>query len=171
MYVKSNMSGEFIVINQYLVNDLKKIGLWSKDMADKIKYFDGSVQMIDEIPDALKNKYKEAFEIDQAWLVKLAARRAKWIDQSQSLNLFMIGASGKKLNDLYIAGWKAGVKTFYYLRSMAASQIEKSTLDAKKFGFTQKRQYDASAGQNTDSAPEVPAAACNIDDLSCDSCQ
>ncbi|QQR48622.1 ribonucleoside-diphosphate reductase subunit alpha [bacterium] len=171
MYVKSNMSGEFIVINQYLVNDLKKIGLWSKDMADKIKYFDGSVQMIDEIPDALKSKYKEAFEIDQEWLVKLAARRAKWIDQSQSLNIFMIGASGKKLNDLYIAGWKAGVKTFYYLRSMAASQIEKSTLDAKKFGFTQKRQYDANAGQNAVSTPEESAAACNIDDLSCDSCQ
>ncbi|MBY0353125.1 ribonucleoside-diphosphate reductase subunit alpha [Candidatus Babeliales bacterium] len=174
MYVKANLNGEFTVINHYLVHDLKKAGLWSKEMADKIKYFDGSVQMIEEIPTALKNKYKEAFEINQEWLVKLAARRAKWIDQSQSLNIFVVGASGKKLNDLYFAGWQTGVKTFYYLRTMAASQIEKSTLDAKTFGFTQKRQYDSNAGQSGAAHVNVPAtdaAACNIDDLSCESCQ
>lgn len=123
IYVKSNMSGEFTIVNKYLVKDLKAIGLWNRDMLDMIKYFDGNVQMIEEIPEHLKRKYKEAFDIDPEWLVQLAAVRAKWIDQSQSLNIFIKGVSGKKLSDIYIAGWKAGLKTFYYARTMGASQI------------------------------------------------
>lgn len=138
IYVKANMTGEFTVVNKYLVEDLKKLGLWDHDMLELLKYFDGSVQNIERIPQKLKDKYKEVFEIDPEWLVKLTAERGIWIDQSQSHNVFMKGVSGKKLNAIYIAGWKAGLKTFYYLRTLGASQIEKSTLDAKKFGYTQK---------------------------------
>lgn len=141
LYVKANMSGEFTVVNDFLVNDLKKLNLWNDDMLDQLKYFDGSVQMISAIPYHIKHKYKEAFEIDAEWLVKITAARGKWIDQSQSHNVFLKGVSGKKLSDVYISGWKAGLKTFYYLRTLGATQIEKSTLDAKKFGFTQKREY------------------------------
>ncbi len=152
MYVKANMSGQFTVINKHLVNDLKKLGLWDQDMLDTLKYYDGSVQRIDSIPETLKEKYKEAFEIDPIALIKLTAVRSKWIDQSQSHNVFMRGVSGKQLYDIYMTGWQYGLKTFYYLRTLGASQVEKSTLDAKKFGFTQKRVYDA-----FDSSSVVPA--------------
>jgi len=158
IYVKANMSGEFTVINHYLIDDLKKEGIWSKEMLDYLKYFDGNIQAIPQIPQHLKDKYKEAFDIDPEWLVHLTAARGKWIDQSQSHNVFLQGTSGKKIHDVYIAGWKAGLKTFYYLRSLGASQIEKSTLDAKKFGFTQKRVY-----------AEKPS--CKIEDPDCESCQ
>ncbi len=175
MYVKANMSGEFTVVNEYLVEDLKKLGLWNQDMIDLIKYYDGSVQMIDVIPEDIREKYKESFEIDPEWLVQLTAARAKWIDQSQSHNVFMKGVSGKKLSDIYISGWKAGMKTFYYLRTMAASQIEKATLDPKKFGFTQKRNYDkvAQAQQGSQNATEVKSGlTCNpMEKDTCDSCQ
>lgn len=141
LYVKANMSGEFTVVNKYLVEDLKKLGLWDRSMLDYLKYYDGSVQMIEAIPAHLKEKYKEVFEIDPEWLIEVTAARGKWIDQSQSHNVFMKGVSGKKLNDIYIKAWRMGLKSTYYLRTLAASQIEKSTLDAKKFGFTQKREY------------------------------
>ncbi len=169
MYVKANMSGEFTVINKYLVQDLKTIGLWNKDMLDTIKYFDGNIQMVDEIPEHIKRKYKEAFDIDAEWLVQLAAVRAKWIDQSQSLNIFIQGVSGKKIHDIYMNGWKAGLKTFYYARTMGASQIEKSTLDAKKFGYTQKRQYEKMPTPAIE--PEEPVASCKLDNEDCESCQ
>lgn len=143
IYVKSNMTGEFTVVNSYLIQDLKKLGLWDNDMLDQLKYFDGNVQMIKTIPQHLKDKYKEVFEIDPIWLVKITAARGKWIDQSQSHNVFIRSTSGKLLNDVFMAGWKAGMKTFYYLRTLGATQIEKSTLDAQKFGFTQKREYTA----------------------------
>lgn len=139
LYVKSNMSGEFTVLNEYLVQDLKALGLWNDHMLDQLKYHDGNVQMIAEIPAHIKAKYKEAFEIDSEWLIKLTAARGKWIDQSQSHNVFMYGVSGKKLHDIYVSAWKAGLKTTYYLRTLGATQIEKSTLDAKKFGYTQMR--------------------------------
>lgn len=176
MYVKANMSGEFTVVNEYLVADLKKLGLWNKDMLDMIKYYDGSIQRIEAIPHYVRNKYKEAFEIDPEWLIRLTAARGKWIDQSQSHNIFMAGTSGKKLNDTYMTAWKTGLKTTYYFRTLGASQIEKSTLDAKKFGFTQKRTYEDTA-QKT--APEVSTelqesttvAACKIDNPECDVCQ
>lgn len=173
MYTKTNMSGEFTVINEYLVNDLKNLGLWNQEMLDTIKYYDGSVQQISSIPQHLKNKYKEAFEIDQEWLIKLTAARGKWIDQSQSHNVFLQGTSGKKLNDVYMSAWKSGIKTQYYLRTLGASQIEKSTLDAKKFGFTQKRNYAKvdETENNQVAAEEVVKTACNIENQECESCQ
>lgn len=189
IYVKANMSGEFTVVNRYLVEDLKKLGLWDKDMLDQLKYYDGNVQMIDSIPDRLKNKYKEVFEIDPEWLIKLTAVRAKWIDQSQSHNVFLKGVSGKKLSDVFLAGWRAGLKTFYYLRTLGATQIEKSTLDAKKFGFTQKREYkqmeqaQQQAESQTDASIQVAevavqegqfeqSKACSISsDPGCEVCQ
>ena len=139
IYVKANISGEFTVVNEYLVEDLQRMGLWNQEMLEQLKYYDGSVQQIPTVPAALKAKYKEAFEVDPIWALRLTAARAKWIDQSQSHNVFMKGSSGKLLNDIYVNAWKMGLKTTYYLRTLAASQIEKSTLDAGKFGFTQKR--------------------------------
>lgn len=144
IYVKTNMSGEFTVINNYLVNDLKTLGLWSQDMLELLKYYDGNLQMIDTIPQHLKDKYQEAFEIDPLHLIAITAARGKWLDQSISHNVFLRGVSGKLLNDIYFDGWKRGLKTFYYLRTLGASQIEKSTLDASQFGFTQKRIYKMS---------------------------
>jgi len=171
IYVKANMSGEFTVINKYLVDDLKKIGLWNKDMLDQVKYYDGSIQMIDAIPDKLKHKYKEAFEIDPEWLLKVTAARGKWIDQSQSHNVFMKGTSGKKLNDIYIKAWKLGLKSTYYLRTLGATQIEKSTLDAKKFGYTQKREYSDMNEKGSDESAIVNGAACGFNPEECESCQ
>jgi len=143
IYVKANMSGEFTVVNKYLVDDLKARDLWDQDMLELLKYYDGNVQMIEVIPQELKDKYKEAFEIDPLHLIHVTAARGKWLDQSISHNVFMRGVSGKMLNDIYMAAWKAGLKTTYYLRTLGASQIEKASLDANKFGFTQKRIYKA----------------------------
>lgn len=162
MYVKANVSGEFTVINAYLVHDLKKIGLWDQAMIDEIKYRDGDLAMITRIPQTIRDKYLTAFELDPEWLIKITAERGKWIDQSQSHNVFIKGVSGKKLDEVYRAAWHNGLKTTYYLRSLGATQIEKSTLDAKTFGFTQKREY---------AATEVDAKACSIEDPSCESCQ
>ena len=139
IYVKSNMSGEFTVVNDYLVNDLKQKGLWTEDMLEQLKYYDGNINKIQSIPIELKALYKEAFEIDPILLIKMTALRSKWIDQSQSHNVFMHGTSGKQMHAIYTAAWEMGLKTTYYLRTMAVSQIEKSTLDAMKYYFTQKR--------------------------------
>jgi ribonucleoside-diphosphate reductase alpha chain len=168
IYVKANVSGEFTIINKYLIDDLKELGLWSDHMLDQIKYYDGTLQMIQEIPDNLKEKYKTAFQLDPEWLIRITATRGKWIDQAQSHNVFMEGVSGKKLNDIYITSWKTGMKTNYYLRTLGASQIEKSTLDANKFGYTQKREY----AEQENKKEEKVVQACNImDDPSCESCQ
>ena len=145
IYVKANMSGEFTIVNPFLIEDLKKLSLWSQDMLDRLKYYDGSIQSISEIPKELKEKYKEAFEVDPETAIRQTAVRAKWIDQSQSHNVFMKGVSGNKLSEIYLTAWKTGLKTTYYLRTLAATQIEKSTLDASKYGFTQKREYGAEA--------------------------
>ena len=139
IYVKSNMSGEFTVVNDYLVGDLKQMGLWTEDMLEQLKYYDGNIDKIQTIPIELKALYKEVFEIDPILLLKMTALRSKWIDQSQSHNVFMQGTSGKKMDEIYKAAWEMGLKTTYYLRTMAVSQIEKSTLDAVKYYFTQKR--------------------------------
>ena len=128
LYVKSNMSGEFTINNQYLINDLKALGLWNETILERIKASDGSIRNIAAIPQRLKDKYKEAFEIAPEWLVKAAAYRGKWIDQSQSLNIFTDTTSGKVLSDIYMYAWKMGLKTTYYLRTLAASAIEKSTV-------------------------------------------
>jgi ribonucleoside-diphosphate reductase alpha chain len=154
IYVKANMSGEFTVVNQYLIDDLKALGLWDQEMLELLKYYDGNLQMIDIIPQALKDKYQEAFEIDPLHLIHVTAARGKWLDQSISHNVFMRGVSGKKLNDIYIAAWQAGLKTTYYLRTLGASQIEKASLDANKFGFTQKRIYKTMEGAAAVAAAE-----------------
>jgi ribonucleoside-diphosphate reductase alpha chain len=163
IYVKANMGGEFTVVNKYLVEDLKKNSLWNNETLEQLKYYDGNLQMIPSIPDDVKELYKEAFEINAEHCIKMSAERGKWIDQSQSHNVFMKGLSGKKLSDVYIKAWKMGLKTTYYLRSLAASQIEKSTLDASKYGFTQKRAYKESVQTSTQnninvqSLPQPPA--------------
>lgn len=159
VYVKSNFSGEFTVVNQYLVEDLKRHGLWNKGMIEKIKYYDGSVQKIGEIPQELKEKYKEVFEIDPSWIIRHAAVRGKWVDQSQSINIFVATTSGRAISDVYVNAWKSGLKTTYYLRSLGASAIEKSTLDInKKFN-------EAAVGV------DAPALACKIDGENCEACQ
>lgn len=141
IYVKANMSGEFTVVNGYLVKELKRIGLWTEAMLEQLKYYDGNINKIHSIPMELKALYKEVFEIDPLLLIKMTALRSKWIDQSQSHNVFMQGTSGKKMHEIYTAAWEMGLKTTYYLRTMAVSQIEKSTLDAVKYYFTQKRNH------------------------------
>jgi ribonucleoside-diphosphate reductase alpha chain len=144
LYVKSNQAGDFTVINSYLIEDLKKIGLWSPIIADKVKYFDGSIAQITEIPENLRAKYKEVFEINPKWLVKAAAYRGKWMDQSQSLNIFYRGVSGKDIADVYMYAWEMGVKTTYYLRTLAISQVEKSTVSINEFGTTHRRDFSQS---------------------------
>ncbi|MEC8691803.1 MAG: ribonucleoside-diphosphate reductase subunit alpha, partial [Verrucomicrobiota bacterium] len=148
LFVKSNLSGDFIVLNSYLVRDLKKLGLWDKEMADQLKYHDGELDDIEEIPENLKRKYSTAFSIDYNWLIEAAARRQKWIDQSQSVNLFIAKPELKTLSHMYRAAWSSGLKTTYYLRSLAASNIEKSTVSAKKevriqSGGEDKKEYTA----------------------------
>src|SRR4051812_26814703 len=128
VYVKSNLSGEFTVLNEYLVADLKKLGLWDEVMVADLKYFDGSLARIDRVPAELRRLYATAFEVDPSWIVEAGARRQKWIDQSQSLNIYIGQASGKKLDDTYKLAWHRGLKTTYYLRSMGATHAEKSTV-------------------------------------------
>lgn len=128
LFVKSNLSGEFTVVNDYLVRDLKDRGLWDEVMIADLKYFDGTLSKIDRIPQDLRDLYATAFEVEPSWLVEAASRRQKWIDQAQSLNIYMAGASGKKLDDTYKLAWIRGLKTTYYLRTMAATHVEKSTV-------------------------------------------
>ncbi|HEY4501743.1 MAG TPA: ribonucleoside-diphosphate reductase subunit alpha [Candidatus Paceibacterota bacterium] len=132
IYVKSNMAGDFMIVNEFLVADLKALGLWNADMLEKIKFHDGSVQSILEIPPAIREKYKEVFEMEPQWLIKAAAYRGRWIDQSQSLNIFYGGTSGRVLSEIYQYAWSMGLKTTYYLRTMGASRVEKSTIDSAK---------------------------------------
>ncbi|MAW32065.1 MAG: ribonucleoside-diphosphate reductase subunit alpha [Alteromonadaceae bacterium] len=164
LYVKSNLSGEFTVVNPHLVRDLKQHGLWDGVMVNDLKYYDGSVQAIDRIPADLKAKYSTAFEVEPRWLVDAASRRQKWIDQAQSLNLYINNASGKKLDVTYRMAWYSGLKTTYYLRSLAATGTEKSTVNTG--------QLNAVAQQT--SAPVQPAPvpqACSLDDPDCEACQ
>lgn len=158
IYVKSNISGDFVIVNSYLVEDLKKIGLWSSEMLEIIKYHDGSIADIPNIPVELKHKYRETFEIDMRWLVKAGARRGKWIDQSQSLNIFFNGTSGQELSEIYMYAWESGLKTTYYLRSLGASQVEKSTVGTagthlRKDGERSVDQTNAFASQNPTPSP------------------
>ena len=160
LFVKSNLSGEFTVSNPYLVTDLKANNLWDEVMVNDLKYFDGSVQPIDRIPAELKDIYATAFEIDPRWLVEAASRRQKWIDQAQSLNLYMPEPSGQKLDNLYKLAWVRGLKTTYYLRSMGATHVEKSTV--------QGRENKLNAVKNNGNGmPEV----CSILDPECEACQ
>ena len=160
LFVKSNLSGEFTVINPYLVEDLKKQNLWDEVMVNDLKYYDGSVQRIDRIPDFIKQIYATAFEVEPRWLVDAASRRQKWIDQAQSLNLYVAGVSGKKLDITYRMAWLRGLKTTYYLRALAASSTEKSTIDDSSLN-----KVSASAG------PAAVPSACSIDNPDCEACQ
>ncbi len=157
IYVKSNKEGDFVVVNKYLVEDLKKLNLWGIEMLNRIKYADGSIQGINEIPLNLREKYKEVFEIEARWIVEAAARRGKWIDQSQSLNIFYSGVSGRELSDTYFMAWQMGLKTTYYLRSLGASQVEKATVSTAEFGSTHNR----TAGAPLKSAIAVAEAVVN----------
>jgi ribonucleoside-diphosphate reductase alpha chain len=178
LYVKSNMSGDFTVVNDFLARDLKARGLWDEVMVNDLKYFDGSVGAIDRIPDDLKALYATAFEIDSAWLIEAAARRQKWIDQSQSLNLYIANPSGKKLDALYRLAWSRGLKTTYYLRSRSATHVEKSTLkgtDGKLNSVSSVTVMPASAPASIAKATPAPdlseALACSIDNPECEACQ
>ncbi len=172
LFVKSNMSGDFTVVNAFLVRDLKARGLWDEVMVSDLKYYDGGVGQIDRIPDDLKALYATAFEIDASWLIEAAARRQKWIDQSQSLNLYVANPSGRKLDETYRLAWKRGLKTTYYLRSRSATHVEKSTLKG-----ADGKLNAVSAAVPTAAAPiTVPAIegwgqTCPIDDPACEACQ
>ena len=165
LYVKSNMSGDFTVVNVALVRDLKARGLWDEVMVSELKYFDGSLGQIGRVPDDLKGLYATAFEIDSSWLIKSAARRQKWIDQAQSLNLYIANPSGRKLDELYRLAWKSGLKTTYYLRSSSATHVEKSTLKG-----TDGKLNAVSAAVPV-ATPSPAPAVCSIDDPDCESCQ
>lgn len=139
IYVKANQAGDFTIVNPYLVAELKSRNLWDSEMLGKLKYHDGSIAAITEVPQDLKDRYKEVFELDPRWLIKAAAHRGKWIDQSQSLNIFYNGKSGKELSDIYMFAWEMGLKTTYYLRSLGVSQVEKSTVKIAEHGVTHTR--------------------------------
>lgn len=158
IFVKSNLSGEFTVVNEFLVEDLKKLGIWDQEMINDLKYFDGSVQEIPRVPAELKRKYATAFEIEYEWLIEAASRRQKWIDMGQSLNLYQAKPSGQKVSDMYMMAWEKGLKTTYYLRSMSATRIEKSTLDITKYGNVVGRRERDEFGRIVDTAAPTPSA-------------
>ena len=179
--VKSNLSGEFTIINSYLVRDLKRLGLWDDVMVMDLKHFDGSLRPIDRIPQEIKALYATAFEVETTWLVEAAARRQKWIDQAQSLNIYMAGASGKKLDDTYKLAWLRGLKTTYYLRTTSATHAEKSTVQSSKMnavssgqaasGMSALEAAAAAAQAQMDAAPATDIKFCAIDDPGCEACQ
>ena len=190
LYVKSNLSGEFTVVNPYMVHDLKRLGLWDKVMVNDLKYYDGSLRSLERVPDELKQLYATAFEVEPRWLVDAASRRQKWIDQAQSLNLYMAGASGRKLDVTYRMAWLRGLKTTYYLRALSATSTEKSTLDkgtlnavsvngeetASASAAAPDATHDEATAQLThdDITVAEPAAvplACSIDNPDCEACQ
>ena len=160
IYVKANMNGDFIVVNPYLIQDLKALNLWDFEMIGLIKYHDGSVKDIPAVPQYLKEKYKEVFEIDPSWLIKSAAHRGKWVDQSQSLNIYFSGTSGRDLAGVYEYAWRMGLKTTYYLRTLSASQVEKSTVSTAEFGVTHRRGAEVGNSVSSDTAvSSAPAGA------------
>lgn len=185
LFVKSNLSGEFPQINRRLVQDLKDLGLWDSDMIEALKYYDGGLLDIDRIPDDIKQKYLTAFEVGPEWLIECAARRQKWLDMGQSLNLYMAEPSGKKLHEMYFLAWNKALKTTYYLRTLSATQVEKSTIDVNKFGIQPRWMKNQSASANikvdrekaasVESLDQLPeqqpeAKVCNLDG-DCESCQ
>ena len=174
-------------MNPYMVHDLKRLGLWDKVMVNDLKYYDGSVRALERVPDELKQLYATAFEVEPRWLVDAASRRQKWIDQAQSLNLYMAGASGRKLDVTYRMAWLRGLKTTYYLRALSATSTEKSTLDKGTLNAVSMNsdslpeeavpgatQNEATALTNDDITVAEPAAvplACSIDSPDCEACQ
>ncbi|MBL8352444.1 MAG: ribonucleoside-diphosphate reductase subunit alpha, partial [Burkholderiaceae bacterium] len=170
--VKSNLSGEFTVVNEYLVRDLKRLGLWDDVMVMDLKHFDGSLRRIDRVPEELKRLYATAFEIEAQWLVEAAARRQKWIDQAQSLNIYIAGASGKKLDETYKLAWLRGLKTTYYLRTVGATAAEKSTVHS---GAMNAVSAQGGGGMAAAAAMQEAAGSdikfCSIDQPDCEACQ
>jgi len=176
LYVKSNLSGEFTVVNPFMVQDLKRLDLWDKVMVNDLKYYDGSLKNIERVPEELKHLYATAFEVEPRWLVESASRRQKWIDQAQSLNLYIAGANGKKLDVTYRMAWLRGLKTTYYLRALGATSTEKSTVDRGKLnavsaGGSPAPAPAASSGATAESKPADVPLACSIDDPDCEACQ
>jgi len=171
LFVKSNLSGEFVQINVRLVNELKDLDLWNDNMLEAIKYYDGALGDIPGLPEDIKLRYATAFEIEPKWLIQCASRRQKWIDMGQSLNLYLGQPSGRKLDDMYKLAWQSGLKTTYYLRSLGATQVEKSTVDINKFGVQPRWMKNASSSSEilVERQPEVKA--CSIDDPDCEACQ
>ncbi len=178
--VKSNLSGEFTIVNEYLVRDLKKAGIWDDVMVMDLKHFDGSLRRIDRVPEDLKALYATAFEIETQWLVEAAARRQKWIDQAQSLNIYMAGASGKKLDETYKLAWLRGLKTTYYLRTQSATNAEKSTVKSSQHNAVSNGARSSVAASASTIASAVPASDavaesdvkfCALDDPGCEACQ
>jgi len=172
LFVKSNLSGEFTNPNLYLVQELKKRGIWDAEMLDDLKYFDGSIAEIERIPEDVKKIFLTAFEINPEWLIECASRRQKWIDMGQSLNLYLFEPSGKKLHQMYLLSWNKGLKTNYYLRCLAATQIEKSTTDINKRGLQPRWMKNKSASSNIEVARmgDSSGVSCPLDG-SCESCQ
>ena len=171
LFVKSNLSGEFTIVNPHLVEKLKERGLWDEEMIDDLKYFDGSIREIEKIPDDLKNIFLTAFEIEPEWVIECGARRQKWLDMGQSLNLYLSEPSGKKLHQMYMFAWEKGLKTCYYLRTLAATQIEKSTVDINKRGLQPRWMKNKSASSNVAVVrEEEKPKACNLGEA-CESCQ
>jgi len=175
IYVKSNLSGEFTVVNEQLVRDLKGLNLWDDVMVSDLKYFDGSLAKIDRVPAPLRELYATAFEIDTAWIVEAGARRQKWIDQAQSLNIYMAGASGKKLDDTYKLAWLRGLKTTYYLRTLAATSAEKSTGQGGELNAVSESgalpTISAKGRAKPAAIAEPEPKFCAIDDPTCEACQ
>ena len=179
--MKSNLSGEFTVVNEYLVRDLKRLGLWDSVMLMDLKHYKGSLRAVDRVPEELKALYATAFEVDATWLVEAGARRQKWIDQAQSLNIYLAGASGKKLDETYKLAWLRGLKTTYYLRTMGATHAEMSTVDRKQLNAVPSSgsagglsALDVAAQQAqamTADAPATDIKFCAIDDPGCEACQ
>lgn len=172
LYAKSNLSGEFTVPNPFLVECLKELGLWDSEMIDDLKYFDGSLLEIERIPQEVKNLFPITFEIEPRWIIECASRRQKWIDMGQSLNLYLAEAKGKALHEMYMCAWKKGLKTTYYLRSLGATQIEKSTMDINKRGLQPRWMKNKSASGNiqVNREEEVQLPTCSLEE-GCESCQ
>jgi len=174
LFVKSNLSGEFTTPNLYLIEKLKNLDLWDAQMLDDLKYFDGEIKEIDRIPDEVKRTYLTAFDIEPEWIIECASRRQKWIDMGQSLNLYLSEPSGKKLHQMYLFAWTKGLKTTYYLRTLAATQIEKSTTDVNARGLQPRWMKSKSASSNIqverEEKPKEKPLSCSLEE-GCESCQ
>ncbi len=169
--VRSTMSGEFTVLNEYLVRDLKARGLWDQDLLDDLKYYDGSVQEIERVPEELKRKYRTVWEIEPRWLIEAASRRQKWIDQAQSTNLYLASPRGKDLSDMYFLAWRKGLKSTYYLRTRAATSVEKSTLDVNARAIQPRWMKERSASADVQVDRGAPVPMCRLDNPDCEACQ
>jgi ribonucleoside-diphosphate reductase alpha chain len=176
LFAKSNLSGEFTVINPYLIEDLRERNLWNRDLLDDLKYFDGILAEIERVPEDLRELYATAFEVEPRWLIEAASRRQKWLDMGQSLNLYVANPTGPQLSAMYLEAWRKGLKTTYYLRAKAATQVEKSTLDINRRDIQPRWMKSQSASSRVEieraepQPQEAKPLACSIDG-DCEACQ